>query len=586
VFAPIDFEAERSWLKALPSGVIAHDGAFSTSPLGRRRGNVSATDQENYRITVETHQKNINALRLDAFTDKALPQRGPGLGADGSFNLGELTVTAKPLDPNVKDKPIELKLNAVFAAFEDKDQPIKNVVDGNRATSWLVRATAKKDNAAVFEITGGLPGFAGGTLLEFRFEFRDTGGIGRLRLSMSTEANPATWAGDFVPQHLGEIRAVLASNKNALPEGLRVDMARWFSPYDDETGKVTKALAEHIAKEPRPPLTEVYTTKAGGQDVYLLRRGEVDNKLGKSSPGVLQVLLRGDHAAKPADSAGTPPPAKDPRIAMGDWLTDSDHGAGPLVARVIVNRLWQHHFGEGLVGTPNDFGAQGEAPSHPDMLEWLARSLIENGWKLKPLHKQIMLSAVYQQGEEVTPANLKADPTNRYLWHHKPQRLEAEIIRDALLAAGGTLDRTMYGASQLDNSARRSIYLRVKRSELIPLMTMFDAPEPTQSIGERISTTVPTQALAMMNSAFVRTQAEKLAQRIRPAKDAPIADAVDRAYRIAFSRLPSDAERTRMLAFIEQQKSIMGGDSPAVVEQALTEFCQVLLCLNEFVYVD
>lgn len=586
VFAPIEFEAERSWLKVLPSGVIAHDGAFSTATLGRRRGNAASADQEVYRITVETHQKNLNALRLDAFTDKALPQRGPGLGPDGSFNLGELTVTARPLDPNVKDKPIELKLTAVFAAFEDKDQPIKNAVDGNRATSWLVRATAKKDNAAVFEINGGLPGFAGGTLLEFRLEFRDTAGIGRLRLSLSTEPNPATWAGDFVPQHLGEIRAVLAANKNTLPEGLRVDMARWFAPFDEETSKVTKAVADHIAKEPRPPLTEVYTTKAGGQDVYLLRRGEVDNKLGKASPGVLQVLLRGDQTAKPAESAGTPPPATDARIAMGDWITDVEHGAGPLAARVIVNRLWQHHFGEGLVGTPNDFGAQGEAPSHPDLLEWLAHSLVSNGWKLKPLHKQIMLSAAYRQGEEVSSANLKADPTNRYLWHHKPQRLEAEVIRDALLAVGGTLDRTMFGASQLDNSARRSIYLRVKRSELIPLMTMFDAPEPTQSIGERISTTVPTQALAMMNSAFVRTQAERLAQRVRPAKDAPIADAVDRAYRIAFSRLPTDAERTRMLAFIEQQKSIMGGDSPAVVEQALTEFCQVLLCLNEFVYVD
>lgn len=585
VFAPIDFEAERSWLKVLPSGVIAHDGSFSTAAKGRRRGNGVPADQEVYRITVETHQKNLNSLRLDAFTDKSLPQRGPGLGTDGSFNLAELKVTASPLDPNVKDKPIELKLSAVFAAFEDKDQPIKNAVDGNRGTGWQVKASAKKDNAAVFEITGGLPGFAGGTLLEFRFEFRDTSGIGRLRLAMSTEPNPATWAGDFVPQHLGEIRAVLAANKNVLPESARLDMARWFSPFDADTAKVVNTVAEHAAKEPRPPLTEVYTTKAGGQDVYLLRRGEVDNKLGKASPSFLQVLLRGDAAKPPVESAGTPPPQPDPRIALGEWMTDVEHGAGPLVARVMVNRLWQHHFGEGLVGTPNDFGAQGEAPSHPELLEWLARSLVEGGWALKPLHKQIMLSAAYQQGEEVTPANLKADPTNRYLWHHKPQRLEAEIIRDALLAVGGTLDRTMYGPSLLDG-ARRSVYLRVKRSELIPLMTMFDAPEPTQSIGERISTTVPTQALAMMNSAFVRTQAEKLAQRIRPKKDAPLADAVDRAYRVAFARLPTDAERTRMLAFIEQQKSIMGGDSPAVVEQALTEFCQVLLCLNEFVYVD
>ena len=174
------------------------------------------------------------------------------------------------------------------------------------------------------------------------------------------------------------------------------------------------------------------------------------------------------------------------------------------------------------------------------------------------MHKLIMLSAAYQQGNEVTPENLKIDPSNRFLWYFKPQRLEAEIIRDSLLAVGGTLDPTMYGPSILDNTPRRSVYLRVKRSELIPFMTMFDAPEPTQSIGARIGTTVPTQALTMMNSPFVRQQAEKLAARIKPAADKPLADAVDSAYRIAFARSPTDSERQRMLAFIEAQKTALG----------------------------
>ena len=144
----------------------------------------------------------------------------------------------------------------------------------------------------------------------------------------------------------------------------------------------------------------------------------------------------------------------------------------------------------------------------------------------------------------------------------------------------------MYGPSILDNTPRRSIYLRVKRSELIPLMTMFDAPEPTQSVGERISTTVPTQSLAMMNSPFVRQQAEKLAQRIRPTKDVPIATSVDLAYRIAFAHAPSDSERNQMLAFIESQRSVAGTDAGTNIEPALVEFCHVLLCLNEFVYID
>jgi hypothetical protein len=143
----------------------------------------------------------------------------------------------------------------------------------------------------------------------------------------------------------------------------------------------------------------------------------------------------------------------------------------------------------------------------------------------------------------------------------------------------------MFGPSVLDNSARRSIYLRVKRSELIPLMTMFDAPEPTLSIGERVATTVPTQALAMMNSPFVRQQAEKLLARIRPSKDAPVEETINRAYQVAFARSPSPEERTRLAAFVDAQRASFGTD-PAATEKALAEFCHALLCLNEFVYVD
>jgi hypothetical protein len=197
-----------------------------------------------------------------------------------------------------------------------------------------------------------------------------------------------------------------------------------------------------------------------------------------------------------------------------------------------------------------------------------------------------MLSDTYQQSHEADPENLKLDPANQFLWHFRPRRLEAETIRDALLAVGGNLDPQMFGPSVLDNSARRSVYLRVKRSELIPLMTMFDAPEPTQSIGERSVTTVPTQALAMMNSSFVRQQAEKLSKQIRPTSDTSLESAVERGYQIALSRSPTDAERTRMVAFLEQQRAATGANTPETTDKALIEFCHVLLCLNEFVYID
>jgi hypothetical protein len=582
VLEPLTLTAERSWLKVLPGGVIAHDGLLNPGLKIRQRGQQRrVANQERYQITLQTHQKNLTSLRFDAFTDKSLPQRGPGLNGDGSFQLVEFKVTAKPVDPNSKEAPLELKLKPAFAALSDKDQPLDHAVDGKPATAWVVKTTAKNDNAAVFELETPLAGFANGTELLVELQFRDLG-IGRMRFSLSTEPNPATWAGDFMPQHLGEIRAVLAANGNKLPETLRESMTRWFAPFDGETAKVFHAVRDHAAAAPRPKLSEVYTTVAGGQDVFFLRRGEVENKQGKAETGFLQVLWRSDAPAIPAK---TEPPT-DPRIALADWITNLDRGAGPLLARVMVNRIWQHHFGKGIVGTPNDFGAQGEPPSHPELLEWLAQDLVRGGWKLKPLHKQIMLSAAYQQSHLVNEENLKRDPTNKFLWHFQTRRLDAELIRDSLLAIGGNLDLTMYGPSILDNTPRRSVYLRVKRSELLPIMTVFDAPEPTQSIGERVSTTVPTQALALMNSPFIRQQAEKLAVRIRPTNEVTLPSAIDQAYQIAFARLPSDTERSRMLAFVETQATAMGGDANESTRKALVEFCHVLLCLNEFVYVD
>jgi hypothetical protein len=562
--------AEDTWLITEDDGLVVFTGP-------RRK------DGDRYTVTTQTGQSKLTGIRLDALTHKSLPKRGPGLSGDGSFALGNFKVTAKPLDPNSKEAPVILKLKPIIAAFEEASQPLKNAVDDNQDTFWRANADGGKVNTAIFEIEGGLPGFPGGTQLTFELKLADAG-LGRFRLAISTNPGTPTWAGEIATQHLEEIKALLAANNNTIPEAQRDSLVRWLSKFDDATEAVRLAVDSHARVQPRAPLTELYTTVGGGQDVYWLRRGEVDNKNGKANPGVLQVLSRTSELPAPG-TAAAPVPADDPRVALAKWMTDVDCGAGPLLARIIVNRLWQHHFGEGFVGTPNDFGAQGERPTHPELLDYLAQELIRGGWKLKPIHKLMLLSATYQQGNTVSEANLKVDPSNRYLWYFKPQRLEAEIIRDALLTVGGSLDPSMYGPSILDDTPRRSVYLRVKRSELIPFMTVFDAPEPTQSIGERIGTTVPTQALTMMNSPFVRQQAEKLAARIKPAAGKPLAESIDQAYQIAFSRSPNESERQRMLAFVEGQKAMLAG-TPEDVEKVLTEFCQVLLCLNEFVYID
>ena len=174
------------------------------------------------------------------------------------------------------------------------------------------------------------------------------------------------------------------------------------------------------------------------------------------------------------------------RAALAAWMTDVESGAGTLVARVMVNRLWQYHMGRGIVATPNDFGSQGSRPSHPELLDWLANALVKNGWREKPIHRLIVTSAVYMQDSQYDESRAGIDRDNVYHWRHTPRRLEAEPIRDAMLAAAGRLDTRMFGPGTLDPAmSRRSVYFRIKRSQLVPILMLFDWPEHLVSIGQR-----------------------------------------------------------------------------------------------------
>jgi hypothetical protein len=417
-----------------------------------------------------------------------------------------------------------------------------------------------------------------GTILTLTLKFTGPA-IGKLRVSMTTTPT-AKLADPSAPQAIGELLPLLEESKGEVNEKNRVGVARWFRLIDEPTRRAQEPVDQHLLKEPKPKLTPVFAATSGrGGDVYHLIRGEVDRKNGVARPGYFQVLTGGAEERWLKDN---PPP----RVALANWMTDTEQGAGHLLARVIVNRLWQHHFGKGIVGTPNDFGTQGDPPTHPELLDWLAAELIRGGWKLKPIHKLIVTSAAYAQSSEASAEGMRIDPRNKLLWRRTPRRLEAEAIRDAILHVSGTLDTTMYGPGTLEgNSPRRSVYLTVKRSQMVPLMQIFDAPESIQSIGERSTTTAATQALAMMNSPFVRQRAEKLAQRVNPKANGAMGQAIDEAYRITLGRLPNGAERQRMQAFIEKQVESYGRSAKAT-EQAMTDFCQVLLCLNEFVYID
>lgn len=334
-----------------------------------------------------------------------------------------------------------------------------------------------------------------------------------------------------------------------------------------------------------------------------------------SSPPKAHLLLRGDPKA-PADEVNPGAPvvvskgefAEDQprRLALGQWLTDANN---PLTARVIVNRVWHYHFGRGLVGTPSNFGTSGEKPTHPELLDWLANEFMRNGWSLKHLHRLILTSAAYQQSATESADAKKIDPDNR-LWSHYPRRrLDAEALRDAILFTSGQLNPVMFGpgararpgdvalAPEAARSPlavregpqqwRRSIYLAVSRTNPSVMLESFDAPPPACPCDKRTSTTVPTQALLLMNAPFMIEQAEHLAQRIKKDVGADPAKQIDRLYQMCLGRSPNDKEKERAINFLNNPNVRVRTGRPKTDDPgALADLAHVVLNLNEFIYIE
>lgn len=353
---------------------------------------------------------------------------------------------------------------------------------------------------------------------------------------------------------------------------------------DPDSDKKTKVM---VASEGVKPIRHHMPAGAPDfyEDFYYLKRGDTQQKAGKAKQGFLQALTAQGMQAK--DWQELPPDGVKTsyrRRSLANWMVDTEHGAGHLLARVIVNRLWHHHFGQGIVLTPNDFGKQAEAPSHPELLDYLAKELIEHDWSLKHLHRLIVTSATYRQSSEYDKQDFLKDTRNRLLWRFAPRRLEAEAIRDSILAVTGTLDRNMYGPGTLnENMNRRSIYFMVKRSKLIPSMTLFDAPEPLVPIGRRSSTTIGPQALWFLNNPQIRSSATAFAKSV----DAKLSskEKIQQIYQRALGRLPDEKELHLSLTFLKQQTDSYQESKQSNPEQlALADFCQSVLSLNEFIY--
>lgn len=550
-----------------------------------------------YTLVAPTLAAGMTALRLEALADPALPKEGPGRAENGNFALTDIKVVVAS---TADGQPVPVKFTSAAATFEQKGLPIAAVIDDDDRSGWAVDPEFGKDHAALFRFEAPV-GAPEGSKITVTLTFKGNSGhnIGRLRLSVATSTETLGLRAEGMPD------ALLAALHKPPGERSTEEIRRlhdWFRVMDPEWQELHRQVLEHAKNEPKPELTKVLVSGEGipplrlhsqGQDffdqTYFLRRGETDNKEGVAPQGFLQVLMPKASSTSPwivAPPAGSSSSYR--RRSLANWLTDTEQGAGNLLARVIVNRLWHHHFGQGIVATPSDFGSRGAPPSHPELLDWLAGELIRNGWKLKSIHKLLLTSAVYSQRSRAEDAVRRADPENRLLSRWRSRRLEAEAIRDSLLFVSGTLDPGMFGPGTLETSSRRrSIYLTVKRSQLIPMMQVFDAPDALTGIADRPTTTVAPQALLLLNNPNIREQSRQWALHLDSDDTIPWSDVVVRAYRMALGRPPNPREASAAVAFLEDQfASHARENQERSRELAMTDFCQAIFCLNEFVYVD
>ncbi|MFN0167197.1 MAG: PSD1 and planctomycete cytochrome C domain-containing protein [Bryobacteraceae bacterium] len=369
------------------------------------------------------------------------------------------------------------------------------------------------------------------------------------------------------------------------------------------------ALAERLDDEIRaeetkrihlPTIRALYDLDAKPIPTHLLQRGDPLRPGEVVEPGVPAVLAAWSEFSVPSPPADAKTTGR--RTAFARWLTRPDH---PLTSRVMMNRIWAGHFGAGIVPSLDNFGKSGPAPVNQPLLDWLSTEFVARGWSIKTMHRMIVTSATYRQSSAAIAAALKIDPDNKYLWRMSPRRLEAETIRDAVLAVAGTLDPTMYGepvAAKTKSSGevvpegeecrgRRSVYQLVRRSSMQSFLNAFDAPVMEINCTRRVVSTSATQALALMNSDFITAQAGRFAARVLD--EAPPGDSladprtVARAFRLALVRPPNAAELQSLETFVRKQSDLYPGAAGRILKyRVYADLCQALLSANEFIYVD
>lgn len=573
------------WQVLLPHSSRSSDGSTLTI---RDDGSVLASGErpavDTYRIEAETDLRTITGVRLEVLSDAGLPQGGPGRQDNGNLHLNRFRVTAAPADD--PDAAVELPLRNPRASFDQPGWTIAMAIDGNPNSAWGIFPEVGTSHHAVFELSEPLE-LVGPTVLTFTLEQTHGGGhlIGRPRLSATAVSGPLPLESDLLPLEITQILRVAPEERTV---GQRVALAAFW-------------LEQHWAAElaALPPQQKVYAGTSrfepdgsfrpatSPRPVHLLKRGEIGQRgeqVPPAAPSLVAELAGSLDVTEHAEEGSR-------RVALACWLADERN---VLVWRSIANRLWHYHFGRGLVDTPNDFGRMGSSPTHPQLLDYLALQLQRRGGSLKDLQRLIVTSAVYRQSSRHAPEMAVIDAENRYLWRMNRRRLDAESIRDTVLAASGQLDRTMGGPSvrqfiespgvhvtpnvdyqnfDRDDPAnhRRSVYRFLFRTLPDPFMESLDCADASQLTPVRNASVTAVQALAMLNNPFLVHQSEQLAERLS-GQHQDVSEQVRALYGLVLLRPPNQDELQRFVRYAELH--------------GLANAARMLLNSNEFMFVD
>jgi uncharacterized protein DUF1553/uncharacterized protein DUF1549 len=536
-----------------------------------------------YYIKAKTDLKNITGFRLELLTDHTLPRGGPGRSTLGMALLSEFTVEAAPAAQPDKWKRLTISgATADYAA----DNSIELAIDGNPKTSWSIDAgpgLRNQERRAVFTPQSPVAGYDGGVLLKFSLEQKEFGGgaaerfeapnIGRFRISLTTAPQPRA---DPLPPNARRILSIPASQRTAEQ---RREVFRYYRTMVPEFAEANKAATDLMRRWPYATTTLVVTPRPVPRETRVFKRGDWKRPGEAVTPGTPSFL----HPF-PSDAPRN-------RLGLARWIADKNN---PLTARVIVNRVWQQYFGQGLVVSPEDFGMRCEIPSHPELLDWLAAEFRDGAidrdsqWSLKRIHKLIVMSATYRQSSTIKPESLHADPTNRLLARAPRLRVEAEVVRDIALRASGLLrlkiggpsvyppipdgamavsfrSRSVWETSKGEDKYRRGMYTFWKRSVPYPSMSVFDAPNADMSCTRRTRSNSPLQALTTLNDAAFMEAAQSLALRVWKEGGADERAKMIFGFRLCTGRRPDEYELNRLLALLRKQRERFAGDTAAAV---------------------